>query len=64
MARLEFPTMNDAAKYEAILLGLCKAKVLGAQRIVVKSDSHLMAGHIDKSFQAQDPEMARYLAAV
>lgn len=56
--------MNDAAKYEAILLGLRKAKVLGAQRIVVKSDSHLMAGHIDKSFQAQDPEMARYLAAV
>lgn len=58
--RLEFPTTNNAAEYEAQLLDLRKARVLGAHRIIVKSDSHQMAGHIDKSFQARDPEMATY----
>lgn len=63
-ARLDFATTNNASKYEALLLGLRKAKTLGAKRIVVKSDSHLIAGHFDKSFMVRDPEMARYLTMV
>ena len=62
--RLDFPTTNNASEYETFLLGLCKAKALGAKRIVVKSDSRLMSGHFKKSFIARDPEMAKYLTAV
>ena len=46
------------------MLGLRKAKALGAKRILIKSDSKLVAGHFDKSFSARDPEMASYLTAV
>lgn len=63
-ACLEFPSTNNVIEYEALLLVLHKTKALGAQRIVVKSDYHLMAGHIDMSLQARDSEMTRYLAAV
>lgn len=63
-ARLDFPTTSNASKYEALLLGLRKAKALGAKCVIVKSDSSLMAGHFDKTFATRDPEMARYLAAV
>ena len=47
-----------------MLLGLRKAKILGAKHVVVKSDSRLMVGHFDKSFVTKDCEMAQYLAAV
>jgi ribonuclease HI len=49
-ARLQFDTTNNAAEYEAILLGLRKAKALGIRRLLIRTDSKLVAGHIDKSF--------------
>ena len=63
-ARLDFPTTNNASEYEALLLGLRKAKALGAKRLIIKSDSRLVAGHFDRSFVARCPEMSRYLAIV
>ena len=63
-ARLDFPTTNNASEYEALLLGLRKAKALGAKRILIKTDSYLVAGHFDGSFTRRDPKMASYLAAV
>lgn len=63
-ARLDFPATNNASKYEALLLGLRKARALGVRGIIVKSCSRLMAGHFDKSFTARDPKMARYLASM
>lgn len=62
--RLNFPTTNNASEYEALLLGLCKAKTLEAKRIIIKSNSHLVEGHFDKYFMARDPKVAKYLAAV
>lgn len=62
--RFDFATTNNASEYEALLLGLRKAKALRAKCIVVKSDSCLMAGHFNKSFTARDPEMAKYPTAV
>ena len=63
-ARLDFPTTNNASEYEALLLGLRKAKALGAKRVIIKSDSRLVAGHFDRSFVARGTEMASYLAAL
>lgn len=62
--RLEFLTTNNTSEYKALHLGLRKARDLGAKRIIIKSNSSLMAGHFDKLFTARDPKMARYLAAV
>jgi hypothetical protein len=38
-ARLEFQRTNNIAEYEAVLLGLRKAKAMGIQRLVIKTDS-------------------------
>ncbi|KAF0895954.1 hypothetical protein E2562_018027 [Oryza meyeriana var. granulata] len=62
-AKLEFPATNNIAKYEAILLALCKARAMGVLRIIIGTDSQVAAGHIDKSCQAWNPELVKYLAA-
>ena len=39
VARLEFKATNNIAEYEGLILGLNKAKTLGAKTILVKIDS-------------------------
>nr|ABF95613.1 retrotransposon protein, putative, Ty3-gypsy subclass [Oryza sativa Japonica Group] len=63
-ARLQFNTTNNAAEYEAILLGLRKEKALGIRRLLIRTDSKLVAGHVDKFFEAKEEGMKRYLEAV
>ena len=37
---------NNVVEYEGLLLGLRKARVLGARRLSIRSDSELITGHI------------------
>jgi hypothetical protein len=61
VARLEFQCTNNIAEYEVVLLGLRKAKSMGIQRLVIKTDSQIVAGHIEKDYKVRDPELAKYL---
>jgi ribonuclease HI len=63
-ARLDFNCTNDIAEYEALLLGLRKLKAMGIRRAILKSDSQVISGHIDKSSKARDPKLEKYLDAV
>jgi hypothetical protein len=45
-------------------LGLQKLKAMGVRRAVLKSDSHVITGHIDKSIKARDPKLEKYLDIV
>ena len=64
-AWLDFPgCTNNVTEYEGLLLGLRKARVLGARRLSIKSDSELITNHIGKTYRALKPELAKYLAAV
>ena len=47
-----------------MLLGLQKARALGARRLCIKSDSELITNNIGKTYRALKPELAKYLAAV
>ena len=48
-ARLEFDEVtNNVAEYEALLLGLRKIKALGAQTFLVKTDSKVIMGQVEK----------------
>jgi ribonuclease HI len=38
-ARLEFQCINNIAEYEAVLLGVRKAKAMRIQRLIIKTDS-------------------------
>jgi ribonuclease HI len=63
-ARLEFNYTNNIAEYEAFLLGLQKLNAIGIRRVVLKSDSWVITGHIDKSSRARDPKLEKYLDTV
>jgi ribonuclease HI len=60
-ARLEFQYTNNIAEYEAILLGLRKTRAMGIQILIIKTDSQVVAGHIEKDYNARDQELAKYL---
>ena len=63
-ARLEFKTTNNIVEYEGLILGLNKAKALGAKTMLAKTDSQVMAGQVEKEYVAREPELAKYLATV
>jgi ribonuclease HI len=60
-ARLEFSCTNNIAEYEALLLGLRKLKAMRIRRAILKSDSQVITGHIDKSSRARDLKLEKYL---
>jgi ribonuclease HI len=63
-ARLDFNCTNNIAEYEALLLGLQKLKEMGIRRAILKSDSQVISGHVDKSNKARDPKLEKYLDTV
>jgi hypothetical protein len=62
--RLEFKCTNNIAEYEAVLLGLQKLRAMGIRRAVLKSDSQVITGQVDKSSKARDPKLEKYLDTV
>jgi ribonuclease HI len=62
--KLDFGHTNNIPEYEALLLGLRKLKAMGIRRAILKTDSQVISGHIDKSYKARDPELEKYLDAV
>jgi ribonuclease HI len=52
------------AEYEGLLLVLRKARAVGARRLVILTDSELVACHIGKTCKAKKPDMMKYLQAV
>jgi hypothetical protein len=45
-------------------LGLRKLKAIGIRRAILKTDSQVISGHIDKSYKARDPKLEKYLDTV
>jgi ribonuclease HI len=62
--KLDFSCTNNIAEYEALLLGLRKLKAMGIRRAVLKIDSQVISGHVDKSCRARDPKLEKYLDTV
>jgi ribonuclease HI len=60
-ARLDFSCTNNIAEYEALLLGLRKLKAMGVRRAILKTDTQVISGHVDKSSKARDPKLEKYL---
>jgi ribonuclease HI len=63
-AILEFNCTNNIEEYEALLLGLRKLKAMGIRRAVLKSDSQVIIGHVDKSSRARYMKLEKYLNTV
>jgi hypothetical protein len=55
---------NKIAEYEAIILGLRKLRALGVTTCIVKIDSKVVAGQVEKEYSAKDPALMQYLTVV
>jgi ribonuclease HI len=50
--RLDFEgKTNNVVEYEGLLLGLCKARAIGARRVVINTDSELITRQIGKAYK-------------
>jgi ribonuclease HI len=52
------------AEYEGLLLGLLKARAIGAQRLIINTDTKLITRQIGKTYMAKHDEMAKYIKTV
>jgi ribonuclease HI len=65
-ARLQFNSeadkcTNNITEYEAILLGLRKLRVIDVQRCILRVDSKVVVGQIEKECIAREPTLKKYL---
>ena len=61
---LGFSASNNESEYEAILAVLELATVVYADRLLIRSDSQLVVGQVNKEFESRDPRMAKYISQV
>jgi len=62
--KLNFPTTNNEAEYEVVIVGLSLAEHLGAKNLEVRSDSQVVVSHIQGGSEAKGEKLIKYLAKV
>jgi hypothetical protein len=55
---------NNVAEYEAVILGLRKLQALCVTTCLIKTDSKVVAGQVEKEYSAKDPALMQYLTTV
>ena len=61
MVRLNFPTTNNEAEYEALVVGLDLAKAARAASVVIYYDSQVIANQVNGDYECKGERMKRYL---
>ena len=62
--RLDFPVSNNETEYEAILAGVNLAKSVSLKKLVIHSDSQLVAGQVNGEDETRHQRMVRYTSLV
>ncbi|KAL8105088.1 hypothetical protein AgCh_029034 [Apium graveolens] len=62
--KLDFPTTNNEAEYEALIAGLGLAGTLRVKNLRVHGDSKLIISQVKGEFEAKDDTMAKYVRLV
>ena len=63
MIRLDFPTTNNEAEYEALVAGLDLVKAVGAENMIVHCDSQVITSQINGEYECKSERM-KYLEEV
>ena len=61
MVCLDFPTTNNEAEYEALVVGLDLAKVARAASVVIHCDSQVVTNEVNRDYECKGERMKRYL---
>ena len=64
MIRLDLPTTNNEAEYEALVAGLNLAKATDAENMVVHCDSHVITSQINSDYECKNERIKKYLEEV
>ena len=64
MIRLDFPTTNNEAEYEALVAGLNLARAIGATSVVIYCDSQVITNQINGDYECKGERMKLYLDQV
>ncbi|XP_074378185.1 uncharacterized protein LOC141719712 [Apium graveolens] len=62
--KLDFPTTNNEAEYEALIVGLGLVGTLGVKNLKVCGDSQLVISQVKGEFEARDETMVKYVRLV
>jgi ribonuclease HI len=55
---------NNIAEYEVVILDLRKLRALGVTTCIIRTDSKVVTGQVEKDYAAKDPALMQYLAAI
>ena len=64
MIRLDFPTTNNEAEYEALVAGLDLAKVAGDENMIIHCNSKVITSQINGDYECRNERMKKYLEEV
>ena len=64
MIRLDFPTTNNRAEYEALVTGLDLTKAAGAENMIIHYDSQVITSQINGDYECRNKRMKKYLEEV
>ena len=64
MIRMDFPTTNNEAEYEAMVAGLNLVKAAGAENMFVHYDSQVITSQINSDYECRNERMKKYLEEV
>ena len=64
MIRLDFPTTNNEAEYEALVAGLDPTKAAGAENMIMHCDSKVITSQINDDYECRNERMKKYLEEV
>ena len=64
MVRLDFPTINNEAEYEALVAGLGLAKAAEATSVVIYCNSQVITNQVNGDYECKGERMKRYLDQV
>ena len=59
-----FSANNNESEYEATIAGLELALAMGADSLLIQSDSQLVVGQVNAEFESRDPRMTKYASLV
>ena len=62
--RLGFSASNNESEYEAMIAGLELALAMGANSLLIRSDSQLVVGQVNVEFKSKEPQMEKYASLV
>ena len=62
--RLDFPVSNNENEYEAILAEIDLAASISSLKIIIRSDSQLVLGQVNREYETRDQHMIKYACLV